>query len=471
MIILPTFYAKPFFYGLFTKKVNFGLDLQGGVQIVLKADLDSYSSEKLSFLCNQVKKSFRTDGTVSCLVNLKEGSIFVTQIKEQRKKVLALLKDVDKNFSIEEVSEGLKVSYDKKYLDTLGKDLIAQSMEVVRKRVDGFGTREPTIQAQGDDCITVQLPGENNIESLKTLLGKTAKLSFHLVQDKSQDRYSLSAPVLSGDSLVESNVVFSDNVPVVGFSFNDFGARIFSEITSNHVGKRLAILLDDKVLSAPVIEQHIPGGKGVITGNFTIESAQQLVLLLKSGSLPVPLKVIQESLIGPSLGKESVESSKIAGVVAFLLVIILMFWRYGIYGIFSNLALCCALSIILASLVVFNITLTLPGIAGIILTLGMAVDANIIIYEHIREVYKKNGDVLLSVNKGFDTSYTTIVDSNLTSVIAAVLLYIFGVGSVKGFAVTFGVGIAASMFACFWFSKPVAFLYLKFMQPKLLSFE
>ena len=359
-------------------------------------------------------------------------------------------------------------------------------------RVDDTGTNEPIIQRQGDDNILLQVPGLNDPTRLKNLLGKTAKLTFHLLDDSTdiqdamrglvpaksmlikksvhddEEEYEvvLKEVLIGGDMLANAAAGFQDAKPVVNFEFNTAGARLFGEITKNNPGKRLAIVLDNKLISAPAINEPILGGKGYIHGGFTAATANDLALLLRAGALPAPLKVVEERTIGPNLGADSIESGKQAAMIGFAAVVIFMIWTYGMLGVFANIALILALLYILAMLSMLQATLTLPGIAGIILTIGMAVDANVLIYERIREEMAKDASNAYSVKCGFESAIATITDSNVTTLIAALLLYIFGVGAIRGFAVTLTIGIIASMFAAIVITKLLIDLWLFYFKPK-----
>ncbi|MDA9163639.1 protein translocase subunit SecD, partial [Rickettsiaceae bacterium] len=346
------------------------------------------------------------------------------------------------------------------------------------------------IQRQGVKNILLQVPGEENPSELKRVLGKTAKLTFHMldeganleraraghaplgsrvVKSESDDNAVMVIKkkiIVSGDQLNNAQAQFQDAMPVVHFSFNSIGAKKFAEATSNNRGNRLAIVLDGKVLSAPVINDPILGGDGIISGSFSVESATELALMLRAGALPAPLKVVEERTIGPNLGADSIQSGKLAALAGFAFVVVFMLISYGVLGIFANITLVVALLYILALLSMLQATLTLPGIAGIILTIGMAVDANVLIYERIREELEKGCSNLYAVKIGFESAFATITDSNVTTLIAAFLLYTFGVGAIKGFAVTLTIGIIASMYTALVVTKLMIDIWLKYAKPK-----
>jgi preprotein translocase subunit SecD len=378
--------------------------------------------------------------------------------------------------------------------------LLEQSIQIVDRRVNETGTREPLIQRQGDDRILVQVPGLQNPGKLKELLGKTAKMTFHLVDDtvnpldiqagilpppgtrillsdnaKEVDeqgrpfRYAVKARVmLSGDMLTGATATVEQAEPVVAFKFNTLGARKFARITQENVGKPFAVVLDDKVITAPRINEPILGGNGIISGNFTVETANDLALLLRAGALPAPLKVVEERTVGPSLGADSIKAGSQATLLGLALVMVFMFAGYGLFGLYANVSLLVNLVMLMGALSLFEATLTLPGIAGIVLTMGMAVDANVLIYERIREEMRYGKSPFAAVKQGFEGAFSTITDSNLTTLIAAVILFYFGTGSIKGFAVTLALGILTSMFTAVLFTKMQVAWWMNWKRPKTL---
>lgn len=464
--------------GFFSKKLNLGLDLQGGVQVVLKMRFDS--SDRLqvakSRICRELKKANLPYSKVQVLNEKLEFQ--VKGAKERFSELSKVVKGIEPDLELGLVGETCTLKYSPASLSKFRSDALEQSIEIVRRRVDSMGTKEPTIQAQGQDSILLQVPGFTDARTLRSLLGKTAKLAFHLVtrgdeypdlDDPSDSPHEsdgsihiLAVPFLTGDLVVDAGVQFVEGAPVVGFELNSFGARIFSDITRKHKGKQIAITLDGEPISMPRINDHISGGRVFIYGDFSFDQAQELSLLLKSGALPTPLDIIEETFVGPTLGNDSIKYSKKAAIVAFALVVGLIILRYALLGIIASLGLVVVLLFICATLILFQVTLTLPGIAGIILTLGMAVDANILVYEHIRECLHSGSSSASAIREGFALSFKTILDANLTSFIAAVLLYTFGIGAIRGFALTFGLGIVASMIGCFWVTQPLVSKYGKF---------
>lgn len=500
--IIAIFCALPNFTTINSKilpnnKVNLGLDLRGGVHLLLDVDFDSYLNEVMENLTDHLRKYLREDKIGYKNLTTKNHIIqFELRNIEDFKALKNILNKIDREINVENNNSIITISYNDSKLAELKSRVIAQSIEIIRMRVDSTGTKEPNIQRQGNSHILLQVPGEENPGQLKNILGKTAKLTFHLVdemantqqaiagslpigsilvQGETEDKKTYYAVVkkkiiVSGDQLTNAQASFSQNSqPVVAFSFNNIGSKLFAEITKNNSGKRLAIILDNKLLSAPVINEPILGGSGIISGSFTVQSANELALLLRAGSLPAPLKIIEERTIGPNLGADSIESGKKAGIIGFIAVVIFMVWSYGLLGIFAIIALSLALIYILALLSLFQATLTLPGIAGIILTIGMAVDSNVLIYERIKEEIKKGASNLYAIKIGFQSAFATILDSNVTTLIVAFLLYIFGVGAVRGFAVTLTIGIISSMFSAVIITKLLVDLWVSYFKPKKLG--
>lgn len=500
--ILALFCALPNFTNINSKlllnhRINLGLDLKGGAHLLLDVDFDTYQNDLMENLSDQLRKYLREDKIGYKNLNVKDKSVqFELRNSEDFKIVKKIINNLDREITIENSNNNVKLTYNNSKIEEFRNRVIAQSIEIIRMRVDSSGTKEPNIQRQGNNHILLQVPGEENPKQLKNILGQTAKLTFHLVDETAniQNVNGTNLPVgsmlvkgetednkeyylaikkkaiITGDQLINAQASFNQNSqPAVSFSFNNIGSKTFAEVTKNNAGKRLAIVLDNKLLSAPVINAPILGGNGIISGNFTIESANELALLLRAGSLPAPLKIIEERTIGPNLGADSIIAGKKAGIIGFISVVIFMIWSYGILGIIANIALCFALFYILALLSLFQATLTLPGIAGIILTIGMAVDANVLIYERIREEISKGASNIYAIKIGFESAFSTILDSNITTLIVAFLLYIFGVGAVKGFAVTLTIGIIASMFSAIIITKLLIDIWVKYQKPKTLG--
>lgn len=480
-----------------SRKVSLGLDLKGGAHLLLDVDFEAYLDDLIGNLTDNLRKNFKDQKIGYKHLLTKKNSVqFELRSLENISAVKKIINKVAGDVNIKVSNGQIKLSFSESRLAKLLDQVIEQSIEVIRMRVDSTGVREPIIHRQGDRHILLQVPGEEHPENLKNILGKTAKLAFHLVdeacdvaealkghlpagsllvkgEDDQKAEYYLvikKKSVITGDYLTDARTTFDQNSrPVIAFAFNHLGGALFAEVTKNHTGQRLAIILDNKLLCSPVINEPILGGSGSISGNYTVASANELALLLKSGALPAPLKIIEERNIGPNLGADSIDSGKKAGMIGFAAVAIFMVWSYGLLGVFANLALTLALLYILALLSVLQATLTLPGIAGIILTIGMAVDANVLIYERIREEIARGASNLYAIRQGFDAAFATIVDSNITTLIVAFLLYICGVGAIKGFAVTLTVGIISSMFTAVVVTKLLVDLWVKYFQPKSLG--
>ncbi|MFK8040447.1 MAG: protein translocase subunit SecD [Rickettsiaceae bacterium] len=473
--------------------INLGLDLKGGSHLLLSIDFDGYLDNLMQNLSDEVKKNLRQNkiGYKNFKVsrNAIEFQLRNIDLHDQANKTLS---KIDNSLKITNVDGHIKCSYSNFKIKDLLNNVIEQSIEIIRIRVDSAGTKEPIIQRQGEYNILLQVPGAEDPEQLKNIVGQTAKLTFHLVDEVATAQGSVISPdsmliatndkqdsdhivvkkkvIVSGDHLTNAKVAFNQySQPIVGFSFNQLGSKLFGEATKLNTGKRLAIVLDKKLLSAPVINEPILGGDGTISGNFTINSASELALLLRAGALPTSLQVIEERTIGAGLGADAIADGAKAAIIGFIAVVIFMIWAYGIFGVFANIALVIALLYILASLSLLQATLTLPGIAGIILTIGMAVDANVLIYERIKEELRIHSSYLYAIKLGFDSAFSTITDANITTLMAAILLYIFGVGPIKGFAVTLTIGVISSMFSAIVITKLLIDLWVKFYKPKKLS--
>ena len=352
-----------------------------------------------------------------------------------------------------------------------------RAIEIVRRRVDEVGTNEPNILKRGNDRILVELPGLDDPMRIKNLLGKTANLSFRFVTQTNEETFGSEELefedgsevanvskriIVSGENLIDAQPRMDNqtNETVVTFDFDRVGAKRFGRATTKGIGKRLAIVLDGKVISAPVIQEAIVAGSGQISGDFTFQSATDLALLLRSGALPAPLEIIEERTVGPDLGQDSINAGMIALAIGFMLVIIFMFVKYKIFGLITNVTLIVNLFILLGVLTLFEATLTLPGIAGIILTVGMAVDANVLIFERIKEELKDETNNILAFDGGYTKSRTAIIDANITTLLAAVILFFMGSGPVKGFAVTLGVGIFTTLFSVYFIARLFTSLYV-----------
>lgn len=501
------------------KQISLGLDLQGGSHLLLEVKTQTVIDEELTALVESVRTSLRKERVFYTGLGV-QGTSVVFHLRDagDMDKVRTMARELASSVSggggvgsplsglVRGISSGpeLLVQTDEKgdikltLSDQAVRDrktrAIAQSLEIIRRRIDETGVREPTIQREGEERILVQLPGVKEPERVKALIGKTAKLEFHLVNEGAnlemakrggvpgtevlplQDRLGggprelaiFKRITVGGERLTDANVTFQDGRPVVGFRFDAVGGKHFGDATRENVGKRLAIVLDGKIISAPVIRDAILGGSGVISGNFTSQQAQDLALLLRAGALPAPLTVIEERTVGPGLGADSIAAGKIASILGLILVVVFMVAVYGLFGLFANLALVVNMLLILGALSVLGATLTLPGIAGIVLTMGMAVDANVLIYERLREEVRAGRSVINAVDAGFQRAMGTIIDSNLTTLIAGLLLFILGTGPVKGFAVTLSIGIVTSVFSAVMLTRLMVITWLRRRRPKAL---
>lgn len=459
--------------------ISLGLDLQGGSSLLLEVKMDDVLKEKMETLEDSVRQSLRESRIrYKDLSSNKDGVYVSVDDYQARDKAKSIFQKLDTGLVVTEDENGsglVTIKYTEPALAEIKYRVIDQSISIVRRRIDELGTKEPSIQGQGTDRILVQLPGVQNPEAVKILLGKTAKMSFHLVDETTtvaqakrgklnknsrimsgangEQYVVIRKPVLGGENLTDARVSFQNGEPVVSFRFNTFGGRKFGEITSSHVNERLAIVLDNEVISAPNIEGPITGGSGVITGSFTTKSANDLALLLRSGALPAPLEVLEERTVGAGLGADSIKAGVTASIIGLIAVIIFMILAYGLFGIMVDITVFFNLTIMLGIMSFIGTTLTLPGIAGVILTIGMAVDANILIFERMREEVNKGRSIRDAVSVGFTEAYRTIIDSNLTTLVASVVLFYFGSGPVRGFAVTLAIGILTSMFTSITVSR------------------
>ena len=461
------------------KKVNLGLDLQGGSYLLLEINSDSLVEEKIQSKVIPIKKLLKDNDLIYTNFKIKEKSlIFKISDKEKFNRIFYSKKDnlvnpyIDQYRSFELDYKNFKdnnieVSFSKYGLLTINNSALKQSIEIVRRRIDEVGTKEPTILQRGEKRILVELPGLKDPERIKKLLGKTAQLNFRLVSENLEfgvdeliseigEKLKVSKRiVMSGENLVDAqpSIQNQQNEPTVSFTLDRLGAQKFGRATTDNVGKRLAIVLDGKIISAPNINEPITSGNGMISGNFTFQEATDLALLLRSGALPTPLNVVEERSVGPDLGEESIKAGVISLVVGFILVILFMSYKYRIFGIIANIALIANLLMLVGILTILEATLTLPGIAGIILTVGMAVDANVLIFERIKEELKTEKSAIHAFDTGYSKAKITVLDANITTLIAAVILFAFGSGPVKGFAITLGIGIVTTLFSAYFLAR------------------
>ena len=489
--------------------VVLGLDLQGGSHLLLQVDRDSIVTERIKNLRRDVRSALANDNGIGNLITTGPDSITIeltdpTQKAAAMTAVQKLQNNVSSSFGVGGVPElAFSETPDGKIVVSLTPDgvtarmstLVAQSMEVIRNRVDEVGTTEPTIQRQGQDRVLLQVPGFEDSERLKNIVQQTARLTFHLVHPSMTAAQAEAQGIPSGYMILPSadggNELLNENIElggesltnaqpgfdqqtsrsVVSFQFDTRGAITFGEITSKNVGKRFAIVLDNQVITAPVIQQPITGGSGQISGNFTPQSANDLAVLLRAGALPASLKVIEERSVGPSLGADSIRAGITAGAVASVAVLAFMVIAYGLFGVFANVALVLNIFLILGSLSAIGATLTLPGIAGIVLTIGVAVDANVLIYERMREEQRSGKSILQSLDAGFHRAWGTIIDSHLTQLIAAIVLYFLGSGPIQGFAVTLALGILTSLFTAYTVTRFFIGIWYHAKRPKTLKIQ
>lgn len=474
--------------------INLGLDLQGGSSLLLQVKMDDVMKDKMSTLEDSVRKALSKQRIRYQNLNSNKESVTVKIADyKARDKAKDELRKLDDGLVVTEDENGegiVTVTYNEQAISQLKAQIIDQSVSIVRRRIDELGTKEPVVQGQGEDRVLVQLPGVQNPESVKILLGKTAKMSFHLVDEttsvvqarrgklskssrimsgsEGEQYVVIRKPVVDGKNLTDARVSFDGGQPVVSFRFNTMGGRQFAEVTSAHVGERLAIVLDNEVISAPNIQSAITGGSGIITGNFTTKSANDLALLLRSGALPAPLEVLEERTVGAGLGADSIRDGVTASIIGFAAVVVFMILAYGLFGLMVDITLFLNLAIMLGVMSFIGTTLTLPGIAGIILTIGMAVDANILIFERIREEVNRGRSIRDAITVGFTEAYRTIVDSNLTTLVAGAVLFYFGSGPVRGFAVTLTIGILTSMFTSVTVSRLMVEAWMAKFKPTKL---
>ena len=478
------------------KTINLGLDLKGGSYLLLKANMDIVFSEKLETLLSDVRLALRKSkvGYKQLSINSKKVS-FQKRNGISNEKIKSIILNIDKNLDIKIIENTFFIQFSELNKKKITKSTMAQAIEIVRRRIDETGTNEPSIQQQGVDRIIVQLPGLDDPSRIKKLLGKTAKLNFQLahpsifsedinenskappgyvvlVDDKDQDRFYMinKRVMVSGEMLKDANPTFDrNNSPSVSFQLSAIGGKKFGRVTGKHIGRAFAIVLDGKVVSAPVIQSQI-FSSGQITGNFSTQETNDLALVLRSGALPAPMVILEERSVGPGLGKDSIQSGKMASVIGLIAVMIFMFISYGMFGLFANIALGCNIIFIIALLSLIQATLTLPGIAGIVLTMGMAVDANVLIFERIKEEHKVGRKVFDAIEAGFQRAISTIIDANLTTLFAALALFSFGSGPIKGFSVTLMIGIATSMFTAIIITKYIVLFYAKKKDIKKIEF-
>jgi preprotein translocase subunit SecD len=485
--------------------MNLGLDLRGGAHLLAEVQVADVYKTRIDGLWPDVRDKLRdlrdkvgnvrrqpsVPGVLRITISNPAGMPdAVAAIKSLATPVVSLtgIGQDDIEVAVEgddiviQLSEAERVATDSRTM--------LQSLEIIRRRIDEVGTREPTIQRQGTDRILIQVPGIGSASELKALIGTTAKLTFHPVVGRTTDpaadpgpRNLLlpssdedgvfyiveETPVVSGEDLVDSQPDFDqNNRPAVSFRFNPSGGRKFGDYTANNIGSPFAIVLDDEVISAPTIQSHISGGSGIITGSFTVEESTELAVLLRAGALPAKMTFLEERTVGPELGQDSIDAGKVAAVIALAAVALFMWASYGLFGFFANIALAVNMALIFGALSMIGGTLTLPGIGGIVLIIGMAVDANVLVFERIREELRVQKSPARAIEIGYERALSAIIDANLTTLITAAVLFYFGAGPVRGFAITLGIGIITSVFAAIYVTRLIVEAWFAWRKPKTI---
>ena len=472
------------------KRINLGLDLQGGSYLLLELDNTPVIQQKLQSKLLEIKDFLKKKDIKYSKFILQNKKITFSVDSNQIEEVNKFLNDKDSvinpyyqqykshQLNVDNKDNSYTLSLSKYGIIQIKNSSLDQAIEIVRNRVDEVGTNEPTILKRGNDRILLELPGLDNPDRIKSLLGKTANLTFRLVSTNNEESFGSEKiksaetgedliiskrVILSGDNLIDANPRMDslNNQTVVSFTLDRVGSKRFAQATKKNIGNQLAIVLDNQVISAPVIRDAIVSGSGQISGGFTFQSATDLALLLRSGALPAPLNIIEERSVGPDLGEDSIKAGVISLIIGFLLVIFFMIYKYKIFGLIANFALLINLILLLSILTIAEATLTLPGIAGIILTVGMAVDANVLIFERIKEELLNEKNNLIAFDNGYSKSKITILDANITTIIAAIILFIFGSGPIKGFSITLCVGIITTLFSVFYIARLLTTIYLK----------
>ena len=485
--------------------MSLGLDLRGGAHLLARVEVADVYAQRIDGLWPDVRDALRevrdevgavrrqpsVPGVLRVAISNPDGMpVALEKVRALATPVMTLTGAGASDLDVS--AEGLEIVVQLSEAERLASDsrTVQQSLEIIRRRVDEVGTREPTIQRQGDDRILIQVPGIGSAQELKAVIGTTAKLTFHQVLGRTSDAGADPGPrnrlvadadeegvyhiiaeesVVGGDELTDAQPSFDQNGrPAVSFRFNPTGARAFGDYTAAHIGEPFAIVLDDEVISAPTIQSHIAGGSGIITGNFTVEESTNLAVLLRAGALPAKMVFLEERTIGPELGQDSIDAGKMAGIVGLIAVASYMVLSYGLFGVFANIALAINMTLLIALMSTIGATLTLPGIAGIVLTTGIAVDSNVLIFERIREELRDGKSPARAIELGFQRAFSAILDSNITGLITAIIMFAIGSGAVRGFAVTTGLGIFTSMFTAVYVTRLIVTTYINWKQPKEL---
>ena len=486
--------------------VNLGLDLRGGAHLLAEVQVGDVYETRMQAMWPEIRDALRPERDVVGAIRRQDGPVDQLRIRignpDGMDRALEVVRGLARPIQtlsgagatdiqvraegdvlIVELTEAEKTATDER--------TVRQSLEIVRRRIDEVGTREPTIQRQGADRILIQVPGIGSAAELKKIIGTTAQLTFNPVVSRTADANAIAgpgdalipsideegtfyiietSPVVTGEELVDAQPSFDQNGnPAVNFRFNTSGARKFGEYTAENIGAPFAIVLDDEVISAPVIQSHIPGGSGIITGRFTVEDSTNLAVLLRAGALPAELVFLEERTIGPELGQDSIDAGQVATIVAFAAVLVFMALSYGLFGIFANIALILNIGLLFGVLSLIGATLTLPGIAGIVLTVGMAVDANVLVFERIREELKTAKGPARAIELGYERALSAILDANVTTFITATILFAMGSGPVRGFAITLGLGILTSVFTAIFVTRLMVVTWFERRRPKTIE--
>lgn len=491
--------------------VNLGLDLRGGAHLLAEVQVEDAHETLITSLWPEIRNSLQAERSEIGPIRRGEAPAndqLVIQLQEETgvPRALEIIRGLARpvtsltgvgSTDIEVSAQGnlLTVQLSEAEKQNINERTMQQSLEIIRRRIDEVGTREPTIQRQGEDRILVQVPGVGSAQEVKDIIGTTAQLNFqHVVsrvsspdgaagvgneilpeevregQEPSIWYVLVRAPVVTGEELVDAQPDFDQNGrPAVSFRFNVSGARKFGDYTAENIGQPFAIVLDEEVISAPTIQSHISGGSGIITGDFTVEESTNLAVLLRAGALPAELTFLEERTIGPELGQDSIDAGKVACIVAAIAILIYMFLSYGLFGVFANTALIINVGLIFGLLSLIGATLTLPGIAGIVLTIGMAVDANVIVFERIREELKTAKGPARAIELGYEKALSSIIDANITTFITATILFVMGSGPVRGFAITLGLGIMTSVFTAIFVTRALIAIWFARRRPKTIE--
>ncbi|WP_170514940.1 protein translocase subunit SecD [Ruegeria atlantica] len=486
--------------------VNLGLDLRGGAHLLAEVKVEDVYESRMEAMWPEIRDALRDERATVGTIRRQDSSPDEIRVRisqpEGMSRALEVVRGLARQVQtltgvgatdIEARADGDTIVVQLSEAEKLASDdrTVRQALEIIRRRIDEVGTREPTIQRQGADRILIQVPGIGSAGELKEIIGTTAQLTFNSVVSRGTDPDAVpgigqevvpsidedgvyyiieSAPVVTGEELVDAQPSFDQNGrPAVSFRFNTSGARKFGDYTLENIGAPFAIVLDDEVISAPVIQSHIPGGSGIITGNFTVEESTNLAVLLRAGALPAGLEFLEERTIGPELGQDSIDAGKVATIVAFVAVLTFMALSYGLFGVFANIALIINVGLLFGLLSLIGATLTLPGIAGIVLTVGMAVDANVLIFERIREELKSARGPARAIELGYEKALSAILDANVTTFITAVILFAMGSGPVRGFAITLGLGILTSVFTAIFVTRLMIVMWFERRRPKMIE--